>query len=184
LEQCFFLWLYNLKFIIDSKDQHMVLRLRILILFFCAISFSQILNATHNRAGEISYVQTGPLTIQATITTYTKASSIPADRDTLTICWGDGFCELVPRSNGNGEILPNDTKVNYYIATHEYVGLGRFTVSMNDPNRNAGVCNVNAPNSDNVPFHIETTVTLFNTSLQGFNNSPILLQPPIDIGCV
>jgi len=163
----------------------MVLRLRILFLvLICAIGFSQTLNATHNRAGEISYVQTGALTIQATITTYTKASSIPADRDTLTICWGDGFCELVPRSNGNGEILPNDTKVNYYIATHEYVGLGRFTVSMNDPNRNQGICNVNAPNSDNVPFHIETTVTLFNQSLQGFNNSPILLQPPIDIGCV
>ena len=128
-------------------------------------------------------MQTGPLTVQATITTYTKASSIPADRDTLTICWGDGSCELVPRSNGDGELLPNDTKVNYYIATHEYPGLGRFTISMNDPNRNAGIVNVNAPNSDNVPFHLETTVTLLNQSNQGPNNSPILLQPPIDIGC-
>ncbi len=162
----------------------MVLRLRILFLLFCAISFSQTLNATHNRAGEISYIQTGPLTIEATITTYTKASSFSADRDTLVICWGDGFCEAVPRANGSGEILPNDTKVNYYIASHAYVSLGHFTLSMNDPNRNAEICNVNAPNSDNVPFHIETTVTLLNQSLQGFNNSPILLQPPIDIGCV
>ena len=39
--------------------------------------------ATHNRAGDISISQVGDcvesLTIQATIITYTKASSIPAD---------------------------------------------------------------------------------------------------------
>jgi len=46
--------------------------------------------ATHNRAGEITYeILDTPdgLTIRATITTYTKASSIAADRDTLDICW-------------------------------------------------------------------------------------------------
>ena len=77
--------------------------------------------ATHNRAGDISISQVGDcvesLTIQATIITYTKASSIPADRDTLTICWGDGNCERIARVNGfgsppQGELLENDTKKN------------------------------------------------------------------------
>ncbi|MFK7982411.1 MAG: hypothetical protein AB8G86_20685, partial [Saprospiraceae bacterium] len=58
------------------------------------------LAATHNRAGEISVEQIDALTIKAMITTYTKASSIQADRDSLTLCWGDGNCELLVRING------------------------------------------------------------------------------------
>ncbi len=144
------------------------------------------LQATHNRAGEITYRVIGDKTIEATITTYTKASSVAADRDTLTICWGDGNCEAVPRSNGggNGEILPNDTKVNKYIATHTYSGQAHYVISMTDPNRNGGILNVNFPNSDNVPFHIQTTVTFFNPLLEGPNNSPVLEVPPIDIACL
>lgn len=163
--------------------------------FFFLVAFVLVsvqLWATHNRAGEITYVQTGSTTIVATITTYTKASSIPADRDSLEICWGDGKCEWVIRTNGpiggngipKGEVLPNDTKKNTYTAAHTFPNLGRYIIWMTDPNRNFGICNVNAPNSDNVPFHIQTTVTLFNQQFNGSNSSPVLEQPPIDIGCV
>ncbi|MEM1120435.1 MAG: hypothetical protein AAGJ18_08280 [Bacteroidota bacterium] len=62
--------------------------------------FATDLTATHNRAGEISVEQIDPLTIKALITTYTKASSTQADRDSLTICWGDGTCEVLLRING------------------------------------------------------------------------------------
>ena len=160
-----------------------------LIVLFSTLLFSLIsvsVFATHNRAGEITHEQISALTVRATITTYTKASSRPADRDSLEICWGDGFCEWVQRSNGggNGVILPNDTKVNIYIAEHTYAAQGHFRISMTDPNRNGGILNVNPPSSDNVPFHLETTVTLFNPQFVGFNNSPRLLQPPIDIACV
>jgi gliding motility-associated-like protein len=166
--------------------------IRLFFLLFFAFLFHSTLHATHNRAGEITYVQTGPTSIVATITTYTRASSIPADRDSLEICWGDGKCEWVRRVNGpvgpggipQGEILPNDTKRNFYIADHTYPFLRRYTIWMTDPNRNAGICNVNAPNSDNVPFHIQTTVTLFNQQFNGPNSSPVLEQPPIDIACV
>ena len=147
--------------------------------------------ATHNRAGDISIEQADDcgLEIKATITTYTKASSRPADRDTLNICWGDGNCERVARINGpgsppNGEILENDTKKNVYCATHTYPARGTYVISMNDPNRNGGVLNVNFPNSDQVRFHIQTTYTFPNPQFQGCNNTPVLLQPPIDIGCV
>lgn len=158
---------------------------------FLAICLAVSVQATHNRAGEITYTvdTSNVLSITATITTYTKASSIPADRDSLEICWGyennsTPVCEWVQRSNGTGLLLGNDIKKNLYTATHTYPGLGHYVISMTDPNRNGGIENVNPPSSDNVPFHLETTVTIFNPQFQGYNNSPILLQPPIDIACV
>lgn len=161
------------------------------ILLFC-LPIAQ-LWATHNRAGEISIEQVGDctssLTVKATITTYTKASSTQADRDTLTICWGDGRCERVGRINGpgspaKGERLENDTKKNIYVAIHTYPARGTYVISMNDPNRNGGIINVNFPNSEQIRFHIQTTYTFPNPQFQGCNNTPVLLQPPIDIGCV
>ena len=160
------------------------------LLFICGAIFllPNLLQATHNRAGEISVEQVGDcqtsLTVKATITTYTKASSIAADRDSLQICWGDGFCEMVARSNGNGTALPNDTKLNLYVAFHTYPGRGTFEISMTDPNRNEGILNVNFPNSVTVPFHLQTNYTFLNCQFDGTNSTPILLQPPIDIGCV
>lgn len=142
--------------------------------------------ATHNRAGEIKIEQLGPLSIRATIITYTKSSSVLADRDSLEIMWGDGSSQWVQRSNGGGEgvLLPNNIKYNLYIAEHTYPGRSTYTISMMDPNRNGGILNVNHPNSESVPFYIESTYTFLNTQFQGFNNSAILLQPPIDFGCV
>lgn len=153
----------------------------ITILLLCAASSAL---ATHNRAGEITYEQIGPLSIRATITTYTKTSSVAADRDSLELFWGDGTSQWIRRSNGNGEPLPNDIKYNIYVAEHTYPGVSTYIMSMTDPNRNGGILNVNFPNSDAIRFHLETRVTLLNTQFQGLNNSPVLLQPPVDIGCV
>lgn len=152
--------------------------------------------ATHNRAGEITYEQIGPNTIRATITTYTKISgqSIHADRDELTIVWGDGSSEIVPRSNGGGVLVVPDIQRNEYEATHTYPGpnpvdpnTGQFQpyiISMEDPNRNAGILNVNNTQSVNIPFFLQTEVFLFNATNFGVNSSPILLEPPVDFGVV
>jgi len=155
------------------------------------IFISQLAYATHNRAGEIVYTQDPNIDfkVTATITTYTKASSTPADRDSLELCWGDGTCQWVLRSNGNGsppqgEELDNDIKKNFYIAEHLYPGPGRYRMSMLDRNRNEGILNVNPPSSDQIEFFISTTVSFTGNQFLGINNSPILLQPPIDIGCV
>lgn len=157
--------------------------LPLLALFF-VLSFVNESMATHNRAGEITYEVIAPLTIRCTITTYTKTSSVPADRDTLDIDWGDGKRNRIGRVNGNGFLLPNDTKMNLYIMEHTYAGQAHYVISMTDPNRNAGILNVNYPNSDMVLFHLQTTVTFFNQNFQGPNNSPILTVAPIDIACV
>jgi gliding motility-associated-like protein len=154
----------------------------IALLFFVAVA-----HATHNRAGEITYAQIADLTLRITITTYTKASSVAADRDSLDLLFGDGNSRRVGRSNGpgnRGENIGNDIKKNIYVTTYTYSGPGTYTISMTDPNRNGGILNVNPPSSENVQFHLETTVVFLNPLFEGYNNSPILLNPPIEIGCV
>ncbi len=163
--------------------------LRSLLFAFAFLLAPLALFATHNRAGEIHVEQIGPLTVRCTIITWTKASSVNADRDTLTIDWGDGKREQVVRFNGPGSppqgvTLPNDIKYNLYIAEHTYAGPARYTISMTDPNRNAGIVNVNPPSSDNVPFHISTVYQFQDPQFGGVNTTPRLLQPPIDNGCV
>lgn len=160
----------------------------LLPLLFCCLAPAA-LWATHNRAGEIHIEQIGPLTLRCTIITWTKTSSVNADRDTLELNWGDGFIQAVQRSNGagippQGVPLPNDIKYNTYIAEHTYAGPGTFTISMTDQNRIGGIINVNNPASDNVPFHIATTYTFQNSQFGGSNSTPRLLQPPVENACV
>lgn len=154
----------------------------VLTVALATFTVGQIL-ATHNRAGEITYEQIGDLTIRITIVTYTKTSS-HVDRDSLIVYWGDGTSETIARTNGKGTPLDNDIKRNFYIKEHTYPGRGTYTIGMTDPNRIGGILNVNYPNSIRVKFHIATTFTFLSQQFQGKNNSAILLQPPIDVGCV
>lgn len=133
--------------------------------------------ATHNRAGEITYRQTGAFTYEITIVTYTKMSS-QADRPKLYLNWGDNTADSLNRVSETP--VGNDTKRNLYTGTHTYPGADTYTMWFEDPNRNGGVLNI--PNSINVPFYIQTTLVI--NPFLGFNSSPILLNPPIDDACV
>ncbi|MBK8620502.1 MAG: gliding motility-associated C-terminal domain-containing protein [Saprospiraceae bacterium] len=138
---------------------------------------------THNRAGEITFRQIGSLTIEMTITTYTKTSSQAADRDSLEFFWGDNTSEFIKRDNSLTRSEANDVKINYYIARHTYPGPATYTMYFVDPNRVGTILNINYPNSIDIPFFLSTTFTLLNQQFQGPNNSVILLQPPLDIAC-
>ncbi len=140
------------------------------------------LSATHNRSGEITYVQLDPLTIRVTVTTYTKTSSSSADRDSLELFWGDGTSEFIQRTKEVA--LPDDIKINTYQADHTYPGRASYTIYFEDPNRIANILNVNWPKSVDVPFFLSTTLTLLDNQFQGLNSSAVLLQPPIDFACV
>lgn len=135
--------------------------------------------ATHNFSGEITFRKVGMMSMEVTITTYTKASSVNADRDSLTLNWGDGTSSLLARSNGNGEgvIIGPDLKKNTYMGTHDYAANGWYKVTMTDPNRVSGILNVNPPTSDVVPFYLEA---LFYLQASNNTQSPILLEPPVD----
>ncbi len=135
------------------------------------------LQATHNRAGEITYRHLGGYTYEFTVTTYTYRYS-DANRSELQVVWGDGTSSVVPLLTPPGhEIIKNtDYFHNTYIANHTFPGPGVYEIMMEDPNRNEGVNNI--PNSVNVIFSIKTTM-LIGASI-GSNNTPVLLNPPID----
>ncbi len=152
--------------------------LRFSLVLFLTIPFKSF--ATHNRAGEIQVEYIDNLTRRATIVTYTKASSLPADRTELIINWGDGKIDTIKRNNNKGELLPNDVKKNIYIATHTFEKYGDYTISALDPNRNGGILNVNFPQSDAVYFYIQTSILINQLK----NSTPKLLNAPIDKGVV
>lgn len=136
--------------------------------------------ATHNRAGEITYKHISGFTYEVTVVTYVKESS-PAERPSLEIFWGDGTSlDSIPRISSVS--LGNDIEKNIYRDQHTYPGASPlpYTIRIEDPNRNAGV--VNVPNSVNIVFYLETKIYI--NPFIGINNSPELLNPPIDNACV
>lgn len=176
---------------IQTKPISMKKHYRAFLIIGWITFLSTALFATHNRSGEITFRQLSSNTVEAFVTTYTKASSTSADRDSITVCWGDDFCERLPRvngpdpdedGNGNGEILSNDYKMNIYRGIHTYDNFGQFKIYLQDPNRNDGILNVNFPNSAQVFFYVEATL---NLSADGsLNASPVLLERPVDIAYV
>ena len=169
------------------------LRYNLLLLFCIGLAFT--LKATHNRAGEITYKWLFGYTYEIKVTTYTNVGGNNlADRCEDTVYFGDGTRAIVLRSNSigpcnggcspgcEGIILPGGTiKINEYVTTHSYNGPGNYLISMEDPNRNAGVINI--PNSVDQVFYIESYLVIptYGTRI---NNSPILTYRPIDNGCV
>jgi gliding motility-associated-like protein len=151
--------------------------MKLKLLLFLLILHSLSLFATHNRAGEITYQYLNGLTYQFTIITYTYTPS-PADRPQIEVYWGDGTSSIINRNSKTD--LGNDISKNIYITNHSYSSMGTYHVTFEDPNRNAGI--VNIPNSVNIPFFIDNLV-IINPFL-GMNSSPVLLNPPIDNGCV
>jgi gliding motility-associated-like protein len=137
--------------------------------------------ATHNRAGEITYTHLSGLKYEITVVTYTKGSS-PADRPKLEIRWGDNS-PLDSISRISDVFVGNDIKKNIYVGEHTYPSASPspYIISVEDPNRNSGILNI--PNSVNVIFYLQTELYV-NPFINPANNSPVLLNPPIDNACV
>ena len=172
------------------------------LIVFIAVAISCF--ATHNRAGEITYEHVSGLEYRITITTYTKGTAI-ADRPWLKIRWGDEAAgteeadlDSLPRINGsgNGELLPEaaDVKKNIYVGLHTYSGAGTFEITMEDPNRNAGVLNINNGDSDTPEDEKTSTSVMAIFALKsilvirpgnnGHNNSIKFLNEPIQDACI
>jgi gliding motility-associated-like protein len=136
--------------------------------------------ATHQRAAEITYRHLNGLTYEITLISYTYTPS-PANayRDFLTINWGDGTFSDIPRVEI--QELPGDISYNRYKGQHTFPGPSDYIISCEDPNRNGGILNI--PNSINVPLFIYSELVI-NPFIGGYNNSPVLLIPPIDNACV
>lgn len=178
------------------KDNYITSKLFYIITLVCLAFFSK---ASHNRAGEITYKHRpdlGSYVYEIKVTTYTNLLTVnglnPPDRCQDTVDFGDGSKMAVNRSNGttynlcgpsipDGVNLPGgSTRLNEYVTLHTYPGPGNYIISMQDPNRNAGV--INLPNSSNQVFYIQSLLII--SSFSGPNSSPVLTFPPIDKGCV
>jgi hypothetical protein len=146
-------------------------KLLVLAILFSFCYFD--LYSTHNRAGEITYVQLSNLTYEITITTFTYTLSF-ADRPSLDVEWGDNSISTAPRISIL--TLPNYYQKNVYKISHTFPGPGVYKMVVQDPNRNFGVQNI--PNSVNVVFSI-STILMVNPAM-GFNSTPVLLNPPYD----
>lgn len=157
---------------------------KFIILFFTGFCFLSHLSATHNRAGEITYRHISGYTFEFTVTTYTYMySQANLSRRQLNVDWGDGSTSKVdlldvPGSIEGGHLpIPNtDYFHNVYKGVHTFPGSGIYEIVMEDPNRNLGVKNI--PNSVNTIFSIKT-IMMVGANI-GANNTPVLLNPPID----
>lgn len=150
--------------------------IRILLIIISLLVVKSTAFATHQRAGEISYVYISGLTYEFTIVTYTYTPSL-ADRPEIEVWWGDGTSSIIQR---NVKVnMENNISQNIYVTQHTFSAVGTFHVTFEDPNRNAGI--VNIPSSVEIPFFIET-ILVINPFIGG-NSSPQLLNPPLDNGC-
>lgn len=140
--------------------------------------------ATHNLAGDITYRHIGGLTYEFTVTIFADGGSPAISRRDIEIDWGDntGIDSLTVVEETdvgtNGEIILK----RVWRGTHTFAG-GAFTYTIRviDPNRNAGV--VNMDNSVNVPFTIQSTLTV-SPFAGGSNNSVQLRNNPLDDACI
>jgi gliding motility-associated-like protein len=150
-------------------------------LFSIGIFLSLGIWASHNQAGEIIFEQLGNRSVKITLITYTKVSS-QINRDSVIIKWGDNQEELVLMDENYPKLVGNfdDTQISKYTATHTYGGAGNFTVSFEDPYRNAGIRNI--VNSAQVFLTLQTTISI--SPFLGNNVSPVLLNPPLDKACI
>jgi gliding motility-associated-like protein len=157
-----------------------VIRLGLILSAMLAGSCS--LFATHQRAAEITYRHLNGLTYEITLISYTYTPS-PANafRDFLLIDWGDGYSTEIPRVEKYD--LPNAINITYnrYVGQHTFPGPSSYVISCEDPNRNGNIINI--PNSINIPLFIYSELVI-SPFIGGYNNSPVLLIPPVDNGCV
>ena len=132
-------------------------------------------HATHNRSGSITYRHLYGNTYEFTVKTCTKSSS-DADRPQLEVKWGDGSKDTIDRNNSLTIFdTQYDVQQNFYTGTHTYTGPGSYIVSVEDPNRNAGVINI--VNSVNAVFCIQTEIVI-SPFIGSPNNSLIIEDCP------
>ncbi|NBC09928.1 MAG: T9SS type A sorting domain-containing protein [Bacteroidetes bacterium] len=137
-------------------------------------------------SGEITFRQTGPLEIEASVYLYIRESDVPAQIDSIAVCWGDGNCTDIPVVNGpdtDGDGIPEGQPVGeeyrllLFSGSYTYSEAGTFTLSTRGPNRPSGILNLNTPNSDQVFFHVYANVQISETG--GNNHAPILYEQPL-----
>ena len=160
---------------------------------------------THNLAGQITAKRQQGNTYEITLTTYTDPAPAGVDRCSANIeVWSTGVnpqliftIEDIPRGNGDldtspppdctipdprtGVVVYVTVKKNIYTTVYTFPGPGNYELRYFDVARREDVKNMSDPGS--TAFYVETVVSIPNPIL-GFNNTPILLNDPLDEACL
>lgn len=156
--------------------------LRFFSLLFTLMMWAVYANATHIRAGEITakLISCQNFTYRFFITGYTDTGS-DVKFGGGEIKYGDGTVDTFETGNPDiFEDLGDEVALNIFIKEHTFPGPGVYKISFREFNRNAGI--VNMDNSVNTPFYIETVIII--DPFLGCNNTPILLNPPLEHACI
>jgi gliding motility-associated-like protein len=156
-------------------------KILLLVLFSLAAFLAE---ATHIRAGEITYRWLTGYNYEITVVLYVKTSSNIDGATIENVSWGDGKVESLARTSEVVYADKNTTK-RIYVRQHTFPGPGKYNISLTDYNRNGGIQNI--ANSVEAAFYIETELIANPFSTVGgnaINNSPILLNPPLDDACL
>ncbi|MEK6477892.1 gliding motility-associated C-terminal domain-containing protein [Catalinimonas sp. 4WD22] len=137
--------------------------------------------ATHIRAGEIiaELINCQTNTYRFRIIGYEDTGS-DVEFGNGEIYFGHG--DPVDLSTENDffvrEVIDNEKliRVSEFVIEHTFPGAGEYTITFREFNRNADILNMT--NSVQTPFYVETK--LFIDPFIACNNSPVLLNPPVD----
>ncbi|MCE7068818.1 gliding motility-associated C-terminal domain-containing protein [Dyadobacter sp. CY327] len=162
------------------------LRLLLFSFFLILLGIGFEANATHIRAGEITAkrVSATSLTYEIKLTAYFDMQNGEGAAN------AQNFVQFYVGSNGPIEaprILPiinigNNTTQNVYIVRYTFPSAGKFRISFEEDNRNNGILNIGPPPTQNLNFYVSTILEI-NASF-GLNQTPVLLNAPIDLAAV
>ncbi|REA60347.1 gliding motility-associated C-terminal domain-containing protein [Dyadobacter luteus] len=161
---------------------------------FCFLLFiiTSKVQATHIRAGEIT-------ARRLSLTSPTYEIKLTAYFDIVngtTAAERQDFAEFtIGNVNSTGasvvlrapRILPivnigNNSTRNVYIIQYTFPGTGQYRISFEEDNRNNNVLNIGPKPTQNLNFYVSTTLNI-NSNL-GLNQTPVLLNAPIDLAAV
>ncbi|MEM6261815.1 MAG: gliding motility-associated C-terminal domain-containing protein [Bacteroidota bacterium] len=160
------------------------------------------LYATHNLAGQITARHLGGNRYEVTITTYTDPAPAGVDRCAadLEILSASGVqievIARIPRNNGPadptpdpdecpsgvrlGQVIFQTVKRNIYQTVYDFPGPGKYILRYYDVARREDVKNISNPGGQ--AFFVETELQI-PVPLAGINNTPVLLNEPLEQAC-
>lgn len=169
------------------------LRFLIFFLFLGLLCSGYETMATHIRAGEITARRKSAttLTYEIKLTAYfdiQNGEGAANAQNTVDFTIGNVL------SSGNPVILTarrqeqqppnigNNTTRNTYIIDYTFPSTGQFRISFEEDNRNNGILNIGPPPTQNLNFYVSTILEI--NSNFGLNQTPVLLNAPIDLAAV
>jgi hypothetical protein len=153
---------------------------RCLVFISLLVSTTTGVFATHLRAGEISVWRVpGTLTVYVTLQIYTNTidTRTRVGGDVDYIDFGDCTHMLVPETeNTLRPDLGFGVAMVSFTTTHTYAVPGQYVISYSEPNRNAGIANMD--NSVNTRFYLESRMSV-DSSFGDDYSSPVPLSESV-----